>query len=429
MGEQDNRSLPGQEAGLAELRLQINELDRQILELFDRRMAIARSVARQKARSGAEVYDAHREEEVVTAAVGHLQNKEDNLRAETLLRSLMRLSRGAQYDLLSRHDETFRLGNQIRQASADHPEPAKVVFQGNQASYSARAARLLYPAVESLGADTFAEACRLVVAGDADVAVLPLENTTAGTVDDVYDLLLQNDLYIWRSVSLPVRHRLLARPGVQLQDIRQVISHPQALAQCSDMIRRQGWHVQESLNTAFAADFVARSDDPTLAAIASDEAAKNSGLAILLPDICNHPDNQTRFIAVGRTLTVSPQAGRLSMVLRLPHRSGSLVSTLAIFSDRGLNLSKIQSRPDAAHPWTYLFYLDVDCLAGDHQALAALYHLSREMPYFRLLGWYLEWRATDDAGGTDKPDKSDKPDKPGEADKPDQSAASGPGAD
>jgi chorismate mutase/prephenate dehydratase len=171
------------------------------------------------------------------------------------------------------------------------------------------------------------------------------------------------------------------------------LSHPQALAQCSDFIRRQGWAVRETLNTAFAAEEVAGSGDGSLAAIASQTAAQATGLAVLRSDISNTSGNQTRFIVVGREFTVTPDAERISLILKLPHTIGSLAATLAIFSDSGLNLSKIQSRPDIDNPWTYLFYLDFECRRQDlKRALATLYQLSCEMPFLRLLGWYGEVR-------------------------------------
>lgn len=374
---------------LGELRRRINQVDSQLLNLFTERMALARDVARYKAKSGAAVYDPLREDEVAAAARQKVSGP-DGVRAEMLLRNLMRLSRGVQYDQLLPFDAGFRLGTYIRQAVRTLPVPRRIVYQGSAGAYSALACQRLYPDRPAMRVSTFAEACRQVEAGEADVAVLPLENTSAGTVDDVYDLLQQYDLHIWRSISLPIHHCLLGLPGTRPEQIRTVISHPQALAQCSDLIRASGWNAREVLNTAFAAEIVARSRDATLAAIASAEAAAAHGLEILLEAISNVSNNQTRFVVIGKPLIISPDASRLSLVLSVPHRSGALTATLAIFSDRGLNLSKIQSRPDSEHPWSYVFHLDLDCPAYDPQAMAALYQLSREMPYLQLLGWYHE---------------------------------------
>lgn len=387
--EKDNQP---QAENLDLLRVQINEIDDQLLQLFSRRMLLARKVAETKSTTGGPVYDIAREEAILERA-RQKSSESDGLRAENLMRSLMRLSRGAQYDLLRKTDDNFQIGKLLDAAETIMPEIRKAVYQGSPSSYSAKACGCLFPDAKTSNVQTFASACQQVSDNQADLAVLPLENTTAGTVDDVYDLLLQHNLTIWQSVSLQIQHRLLTVPGTQLSDIREVISHPQALAQCSEAIRRNGWGVKESLNTAYAAEKTASLGSRQIAAIASDEAAATYNLEVLLPDICNTPHNQTRFIAVGKKLVIQPDAERISLVIRLPHRSGSLTSTLSLFSDRGLNLSKIQSRPDPQQPWSYLFYLDVECRAGDPQALSALYQLSLEMPYLRFLGWYRELKA------------------------------------
>ncbi|NCB00478.1 MAG: hypothetical protein EOM70_14030, partial [Clostridia bacterium] len=312
----------------------------------------------------------------------------DGIRAEKLLRSLMRLSRGVQYDLLLPHDRNFGLGEQIAAARSIVPPVSRIIHQGSAASYSGKACAILFPGQPVRSVQTFAEACLQVAGKEADVAVLPLENSTAGSVGDVYQLLQSHGLYIWRSYDLPVHHHLMAVPGATLDQIHTVISHPQALAQCSDFIRRQGWHTIESLNTAFAAAQIAQEGDPSRAAIASLDAARTSHLQVLADDISNSRENLTRFVVVGRELVITPDANRLSLVLKTPHASGSLAATLALFSDRNLNLSKIHSRANPVEPWSYLFDLDVDCPANDPQALATLYQLSREMSYLQLLGWY-----------------------------------------
>ena len=375
---------------LAELRSAIEEIDRDLLDLFVRRMAVSREIADFKAGNGSPVFDPQREEEVVRKALSHV-SPTDAIRAETLLRSLMRLSRSAQYETLLARGLTFDLGSRIAAAPREMPVLHRIAYQGSPASYAAQAGQKLFPDITALAAPTWEDACRLVVSGEVDLAVLPLENTTAGTVDDVYDLLIKYNLWIWRSLSLPIQHCLLGLPGSKIEDIRGVVSHPQALSQCSDLIRARGWASQESQNTAFAATEVARLGDPGLAAIASESAAVGNHLSVLSREICNSHVNQTRFVAVGHSLIITPDADRISLALRLPHQSGSLAATLAVFGDRGLNLSKIESRPDLDNPWTYLFYLDFES-SGERkpQALATLLQLSREMPMLRLLGWYHE---------------------------------------
>lgn len=398
----------GQSSGtdLSELRQAIESVDQQLLGLFSQRMAIARRIADVKARSNTSIFDADRELAILSEAGRAVST--DNRRAESLMRSIMRLSRSTQYEQLLAAGIEFDLGSQIKTAPAELPALSRVAYQGTIGSYSSQACQIMFPEIATsfVPVATFADACDRVHEGIADAAVLPLENSTAGTVDDVYDLLLKHRLNIWRSLALPVNHHLLGLPGTHLADIRTVLSHPQALAQCSGIISRYGWTIHETTNTAFAAEEVAALSDRSVAAIASRSAADAFGLDIILPSINNAAGNQTRFIVVGRNLILTPDADRVSLILRLPHQSGALASTLAVFADRNLNLSKIESRPDADNPWNYLFYIDFECTVDDRdQAIATLLQLSREMPMLRLLGWYGEVTPAKDTPLNDTPVK------------------------
>lgn len=384
---------------LEKLRRSIDAIDRDLIRLFNERTTLAHQIAAAKRQSGAAIYVPEREQENIENALRQV-DKSQARRAESFLRSLMRLSRSVQYEDLVSAGADFTISRLLHGTQPAWPAVSRVVTQGSAGAYSEQAGKILFPDAASVRSVTFAEACDRVRDGEADVAVLPLENSTAGTVDDVYGLLLKNELYIWRSLSLPICHHLLALPGSSLSQVRTVLSHPQALAQCSDFIRHQGWSVRETLNTAYAAETVADCGDGTLAAIASQQAARAAGLTVLRSDINNTDGNQTRFIAVGRTFAVTPDAERISLIIKLPHTIGSLAATLAIFSDSGLNLSKIQSRPDLDNPWAYLFYLDFECKRPDlDRALATLYQLSCEMPLLRLLGWYGEVKPGSDKGG------------------------------
>lgn len=377
---------------LSGLRESIDVIDRDLIRLFNERMALAHQIAHVKKNSCAAIFVPAREQENIERALQQVDKRQAR-RADSFLRSLMRLSRSVQYEDLIEAGADFEPGRLLRETQPAWPEVRSVITQGSAGAYSEQAGALLFPEAAAIHAATFAEACDRVKDKTADVAVLPLENSTAGTVDDVYGLLLKDQLYILRSLSLPIRHHLLALPGSSIGAIKTVLSHPQALAQCSDFIRRQGWAVRETLNTAYAAEEVAAGGDSSLAAIASQTAAQATGLAVLRSDINNTSGNQTRFIVVGREFIVTPDAERISLILKLPHTIGALAATLAIFSDSGLNLSKIQSRPDIENPWAYLFYLDFECRRQDlPRALATLYQLACEMPFLRLLGWYGEVR-------------------------------------
>jgi chorismate mutase/prephenate dehydratase len=387
------RELPEKTSDLAELRAQLNDLDESLFDRFRERLEIVRHVADYKKRSGLPVVDLEREA-VVAAQVSSRFPQADSRRAESLARTLMRLSREAQYEDLLPHDHEWALGERLHKAAAKPAHTASIACQGASGAYSMEAGALLFPDADLVPAPTFAEACARVLDGRSDLAVLPLENSTAGTVDAVYDLLLSQQLYIIQSILLPIQHRLAAKPGTTLAEIRRVRSHPQALAQCQSFIRAHGWETEEAANTAVAAAEAAAATESGLAVIASAAAAELHGLEVLADDICDSGSNQTRFVVISRELVITPDADRVSLVLSTPHQSGALASTLSMFSDRGINLLKIQSRPDPLKAWNYRFYLDFESPRADTEAMLVLYQLEHEMPSLQLIGWYRELDST-----------------------------------
>ena len=374
--------------GLAALRAGIDRCDEELVALLRRRMDISSRVAASKAGTGKPVRDPEREAAVV-ARVRALAGADLAAAAESLVTTLMRTSRERQYDILLAKDaEAFRADTGLpERADGSLAGVRRAAFAGDAGSWSAAAARRLFPDAESVAAPSFAAACDLVTDGRADAAVLPLANTTGGPVDTVYHLLERN-LRIVRSADLAVRHCLAGVPGATLAGVRTVSSHPQALAQCSRSIREGGWAAEPAENTAFAAAEAARRADPSFAAICSPAAARGHGLAILREDVCDTGVNATRFVAVSRELLVTPDASRLSLLLRLPDRPGALAATLDVFVDRALNLSSICSQPVPERPWEYAFFLDVEAPALAPAAVSAVFQLSRELPFLRVLGWY-----------------------------------------
>ena len=374
---------------LSSLREQISDVDAELMKIFNRRMDLAQEIAYTKIRSKASVYDARREAEVSDLA-RRRAGEDMATRVDSMMKTMMRISRERQYDILMPVDNNWKIGQALKSARTSLDFVKKAAYCGTKGSYSEQAAQKLFPAALKKEMHTFQQACELVLSGEADVAVLPLENSTAGTVDNVYELLQKKDLQIVRAVSITVAHVLAVLPGTRLEDIKTVTSHPQGISQCSEIISRYGWDTLPSDNTAFAAEEVMKRGDPSVAAISSEEAALRNGLEILPVEICNTPSNQTRFIAVARDLIITPDADRISTLMHLPHRSGALVAALEIFADRGLNLSSIFSRPIQDTPGEYSFFLDFICPAMGSDALLALYQLSSEMPYVKVLGWYVE---------------------------------------
>ena len=384
----DADSLPPA-ASLTELRTQISEVDAELMKIFNRRMDLAEAIAHTKIHSKTAVYDARREAEV-SGQARHRAGDDMATRVDSLMKTMMRISREKQYDILLPGDKNWKIGQALMSARTSLNFVRTAAFGGTRGSYSELAVQKLFPDAVKLETHTFSQACELVLSGKADAAVLPLENTTAGTVDNVYELLQKKDLHIVRAASITVTHVLAVLPGTKVSDIRMVTSHPQAISQCSETIGEYGWDCLPSENTAFAAEEVKKRGEASLAAISSEEAARRNGLEILPVEICNAALNQTRFIAVTKELIITPDADRISTLMHLPHRSGALVAALEIFADRGLNLSSIFSRPIQNTPGEYSFFLDFICPAMGSDALLALYQLSSEMPYVKVLGWYVE---------------------------------------
>ena len=287
-------------------------------------------------------------------------------------------------------DAGWALGDAIAAARRRAAVIRSVVYLGKVGSQSNRSAAAQYPQSELVPVISFAEACACVIDGRADAAVLPIDNSTAGTIGEVYDLLLRHDLHIVRGAALAIRNVLLGVPGAHLEDIREVWTHPQPIVQCAGFLRTHGLRAVAMESTAAAADAVARRSDPAVAAIGSPEAAALYGLHVLAEGIDDTAVNQTRFVTVMRQLHVPDDATRVTLVFTLPNESGSLASVLARIADFGLNLVKIQSRPIPHRPWEYSFHCDFESPADSRAALAALYLLDHELPWMKLLGWYPE---------------------------------------
>ncbi len=371
---------------LSDIRREIDRIDSQLLPLFTARMECAKEVARIKKAEGLPVLNASREEEIlgrVSAQAGEYGDA-----ARILYSTLMDVSRALQHDLLGG-------GNALREriraaAGGTLPEPQALACQGVPGSYSEEAASLLFPHNKPVFYKSFEEVFLAVRDGKADYGILPVENSSAGSVSDVYDLILRHQFYLVGAVDLPIRHCLAAKPGVALEEIREVYSHPQGLAQCADALHAMGLTAVPYSNTAAAAELVSR-EGGARAAICSERAAREYDLAVLKQDVQDQSGNCTRFIVISRSLFLSDGADKISLCFSLPHVTGSLYRTLARFALGGLNLTKIESRPISGKRFEYLFYLDFTGNVLEEKVQNLLCALSDEMPCFTFLGNYREW--------------------------------------
>jgi prephenate dehydratase len=266
----------------------------------------------------------------------------------------------------------------------------KIAYQGEPGAYS-EAALLAYFGDQSspVACRTFEAVFGAVEAGNCDYGMLPIENSLAGSIHHNYDLLLAHNLHIVGEYFLAVQHCLVALPGVTLQDIHKIISHPQALAQCSQFLSSLPWVISEAAyDTAGSVRMIREQGDPQIAAIASYRAAVVHGLPILAERIEDHPANYTRFLAVAPDPIMTSGEAKTSIVFTLRNQPGTLFKALGVFALRDIDLYKIESRPLIGQPWEYLFYIDFAGHADDITCRRALEHLQEMALLYRLLGSY-----------------------------------------
>ena len=368
---------------LASIRKDINSVDSAIRELFLLRMSLAHEVAETKAQSDDKIYKPDREAEIIEQRSAGME-EEVRLKYIALLQSMIRASREYQYsEILRLNPEKFPF-----HPSSEMLKPKTVFYQGVPGAYQELAARALFPECEPVNVPTWEEVFQSVRDGKADVGVVPVENTTAGTVSAVYDLLLDYDLSINRSYIKKISHCLAAVPGATMADIRSVCSHPHALPQCSAFISAHGFTAIEAANTAIAAQNVRDKGDVSLAAICSREAAERYGLSILAEGINDMKHNETRFIAVSRTPTCLPEDNRIEIAFHIPNAAGTLITVLDTIAHYGVDMTEIHSRPLKDSPWCYVFYVDFTGNISDHAVRSLLYQLHEELPYIKVIGSY-----------------------------------------
>ena len=372
---------------LKELRSQLDEIDRQFVELYEKRMEICGEVAEYKISTGKKVFDKVREEEKLRTVKSLTHNDFNSHGIEELFEQIMSMSRKLQYQRLSEHGAIGKLPF-IGVESLDL-QNARVVYQGAEGSYSQAAMKKFFgDQVKSFHVDTFRDAMTAIEEGSADFAVLPIENSTAGIVSEIYDLLVEFENYIVGEQIIRIEHCLLAVPGTKEEEIRAVYSHPQSLMQSARFLSERDWSQISMPNNAFAARKVAQEGNRTQAAIASAYAGETYGLEILRKGINQEENNSTRFIIVTNQKIFRKDASKVSICFEIPHRSGSLYHMLSHFIYNNLNMTKIESRPIEDRNWEYRFFIDFDGNLADSAVKNALRGLRDEARNMKILGNY-----------------------------------------
>lgn len=375
-------------ADLLELRDRIDEIDHEIARLYEARMGVCREVGEYKIANGSKVFDRQREKEKISAVKTMVHGEFNKKGIGELFEQLMAMSRKLQYQLLTEKGALGKLPF-IAVEELDWKN-SRIVFQGTEGSYSQEAMfRYFGKEINSFHVQKFRDAMEAIEEGSADFAVLPIENSTAGAVDEVFDLLVEFENYIVDELVLPVRHALAGLPDATLSDIERVYSHPQALMQSARYLdEHRDWQQISVANTAVAARKVLEDDDVKKAAICSEHAAEVYGLKLLDREINDNPANSTRFIIVTNQKIFRKNASKISICFEVSHESGSLYHMLSHFIYNDLNMTKIESRPIEGRPWEYRFFVDFDGNMADPAVKNAIRGLREESRNLKILGNY-----------------------------------------
>jgi len=373
---------------LQELRGQLDEIDAQIVDLYQKRMDIAEKVGEYKISAGRKVFDKQREKEKLQAVTEHVTDPFYKIGLTELFEQLMSMSRKLQYQLLTKKGALGRLPF-IGMDKLDM-EGARIVFQGTEGAYSQAAMEKYFGRdINSFHVQTFRDAMEAIEEGSADFAVLPIENSSAGAVNEVYDLLMEFENYIVGEVFLPIEHTLSGLPGTKLSEIERVYSHPQALMQSAKFLDdHREWQQISVANTAIAAKKVLEDKDYKKAAICSKYAAEFYGLEILQEQINHNENNATRFIVVTNQKIFLKDATKISICFEGAHESGSLYRLLSHFIYNDLNMIKIESRPIEGRNWEYCFFVDFEGNMADGAVKNAIRGLREEARSLKILGNY-----------------------------------------
>lgn len=373
---------------LLELRKQIDSIDSSIVELYEKRMEISKQVAEYKIENGKQVFDKEREQQKIAAVKALTHNEFNRHGVEELFEQIMSVSRKLQYQMLTENGSIGRLP--FIGVDELETKKARVVFPGAEGAYTQAAMQEFFgDEINSFHVETFRDAMVAIEEGRADFAVLPIENSTAGIVSEIYDMLVEFENYIVGEQIIKIEHCLMALPGTKMEDIKTVYSHPQSLMQSAGYLREHPEWQQISLkNNAFAAIKVAEGNDKTQAAIASEYAAKTYGLEVLEKGVNDLKNNSTRFIVVTNQKIFKKDANKISICFEIDNESGALYKMLSHFIYNNLNMNKIESRPLEGRNWEYRFFIDFDGNLSDSAVKNALRGLRDEARNMKILGNY-----------------------------------------
>ncbi len=354
---------------LEKARKTINETDREIASLFEKRMSAVHDVAMYKIEHSLPVTDSDREAEIISRNASYIQSEDIRSYYINFLKNTIELSKQYQHKLM---------------------EGVKVAYSGVEGAFAHIAATRIFPDGSHVSYASFIDAYDAVVSGECDCAVLPIENSYAGEVGQVMDLMFGGNLYVSGVYSLQISHSLLGVKGAKASDIKTVISHPQALDQCAGYIRKHGYEAKQAANTARAAQFVAESGDKSTAAIASEETAALYGLEILDHDINESATNTTRFAVFSRVENKvrKHEKNNFMLMFTVKNVANALATALGVIGKYDFNLKVLRSRPMKELAWKYYFYAEAEGDESSEKGRAMLEELSENCDMLKVVGHY-----------------------------------------
>lgn len=377
---------------LENLRNQIDNIDRQLVDLFLKRMNCSAEVAEYKRTNNLPVLDSSRERALLNK-VSELSGADFEDYTRTLYSTILSLSRSYQHTRLG---ETTALCDTVKNAIDNtprlFPERATVACQGVEGAYSQVAAERLFRAPNIMFFSNWEKVFSAIESGMCRYGVIPIENSTAGSVKKVYDLMISRNFKIVRTVRVKIDHCLLAKKGTAISDIKEIYSHEQAISQCAAFLSSLGPNVKITRveNTAIAAEMVANSQRTDVASLSSRSCAALYGLDTLASAVQDNGNNHTRFICITNALEIYPGADRTSLMLVTPHKPGALYNILSRFNSLGINLLKLESRPIPDRDFEFMFYFDLESPVYSPKLIQLLGELEKECDEFTYLGSYSE---------------------------------------
>ena len=376
---------------LTDYRKEIDSIDDDICRLFTKRMKVVNEIGEYKREHDIPVNSGSREREVLTHISKQLPADLEDF-GRVLYRSIFDVSKAYEAMYKEKDSPLYKAVSKLINADpAPFPKRAIVACQGREGAYSQLAAEKLFEVPEIMYNSTFEGVIRMVTDGLCEYGLLPIENSTAGSVNEIYDLLIKYNVHIVRSTRVRIDHQLLGAKGAKLKDIRTIYSHPQAINQCSHFLSTlKGVEIIPFDNTAMAAQKVSKDTTCTTASISSKSCKDLYNMEVLAQDIQNFDSNHTRFICIAKDARIYPGANRTSIMMVMSHKPGTLFSVLSKFNATGANLVKLESRPIPGRDFEFMFYFDIELSIYDKKFASLISELDHCGEQFKYFGTYLE---------------------------------------